>query len=154
MKTLLYFILILSQYCFSQKPKPFKTCSKTVNYSVDDWEFRKKVGMDLKIPDCNPSYAGGVEELHKYFKANSVSNSYTYTSSISFVVNCKGKVGNYQIVNGKEDMGIYAEQVLEKVKKMPQRWKPAISKEDKPVDSYQILQFTIVKGKFRDVDYK
>ena len=37
---------------------------------------------------------------------------------------------------------------------MPRKWKPATSADGKPVDSYQVIQFMIVKGKFRDVEYK
>jgi hypothetical protein len=37
---------------------------------------------------------------------------------------------------------------------MPRKWKPATSADGKPVDYYQVIQFTIVNGKFRDVYYK
>ncbi|PWA05913.1 hypothetical protein [Flavobacterium psychrotolerans] len=155
MKTLLFFLVILSQYCIAQSPKPFETCRKTITYTVDDWVLRKKVGMDLTIPFSNPKFGGGVEELKKYFKANSLSNSNTFRILIGFIVNCKGQIGDFQIVSDEiGDLVILSEQVLEIVKKMPRKWKPATSKEGKPVDSYQVIQFTIIKGKFRDVEYK
>ena len=153
MKTLICFLLILSQYCFSQKPKPFKTCSKTVNYIVDDWELRKKFGMDLAIPDCNPTYAGGAEELMKFLKANSINESiHIFRASICFVVNCKGQIGNFQIVNSPDEDLV--KQVFEVIKKMPQKWRPATSKDGKPVDSYQMLTVTVKSSKFLDVYYK
>lgn len=153
MKIFLFFFVIFSQYCFAQSQKTFKPCSKTINYTVDDWMLRKKVGMDLTIPLSNPRYVGGVEELTKYFAANPINDSdYGFRTFIGFVVNCKGEVGNFQIVS--EGRGDLREQVLEKVKKMPQKWKPAISKEGKPVDSYQIIILTLAKGKFTYVEYR
>jgi len=155
MKILLFFSVILSQYCFAQTPKPFKTCSKTVNYTVDDWELRKKAGMDLSIPVVNPSYVGGVDELKKIFAANSIDDSpYIYRTFISFVVNCKGQIGNFQFMNdakADKQQQQALNQILEIVKKMPRKWKPAISKEGNPVDSYQIIKLTIRGSKIIDV---
>ena len=120
MKATLFFLVIFSQYCFAQSSKPFKTCSKTINYTVDDWVLRKKVGMNLNIPLSNPRYKGGVKELTKYFAANPLNNSETlFRTFIGFVVNCKGQVGDFQILSdGKGELLTLSEQVLEIVKKI------------------------------------
>jgi len=154
MKTLFFFLVIFSNYCLAQNQNPFKTCTNKVYYTVDDWVLRKKVGMDLNFPDCSPTYDGGVEELKKFFRANSIDDSiYLFRTAISFVVNCKGQVGNFQFLyEGKADSR--QEQVLDLVKKMPRKWKPAISKEGKPVDSYQIIILTTKGSKIIDVEYK
>ena len=125
--------------------------SKTVNYTVDDYVLRKKVGMHLNIPASNPSYFGGAEALKNYFAATSLTKREMFRIFIGFVVNCKGKVGNFQIVSeGRSDMH---NEVFEIAKKM-QRWKPALSKQGKPVDSYQILTLTIYKENIIDAYYK
>lgn len=145
--------VLFSQYCVAQSPKTFKTCSKTVSYTVDDWMLRKKVGMDLAIPLSNPKYEGGVEALTQYFSVRSIDDSdHAFRTFIGFVVNCKGETGDFQIVS--EGKGDYRDQVMEVVKKMPARWKPATSKEGKPVDSYQIIILTVAKGKFTQVECK
>lgn len=155
MKKILILLLLLSHYCFSQKAKPFKTCSKKIAYTVDDWKLRKKVEMDIAIPFSNPKFSGGAEELIKYFKANSLPNSNIFRTLISFVVNCEGEVGSFQVLSdSKADKIVLDEQVLAIVKKMPRKWKPATTKDGKPVDSYQVLQLTIQNGKFTDVQYK
>ena len=155
MKKLLFLFVLLSQYAIAQNPKPFVTCSKKISYTVDDLDLRKKVGMDLAFPLSNPTYFGGDEALKKYFLTNPLNHSKTFITIIGFAVNCKGQTGNFLIAsNGQGEMLTLSEQVLEIVKKMPQKWKPATSADGKPVDSYQVIQFTIVKGKFRDVYYK
>ena len=155
MKKLLFLFVLLSQYAIAQNPKPFVTCSKKISYTVDDLDLRKKVGMDLAFPLSNPTYFGGEEALKKYFLTNPLNHSKTFITIIGFAVNCKGQIGNFLIAsNGQGEMLTLSEQVLEIVKKMPQKWKPATSADGKPVDSYQVIQFTIVKGKFRDVYYK
>ena len=155
MKKLLFIFVLLSQYGFAQNPKPFETCSKKISYTVDDLNLRKKVGMDLVFPLSNPTYLGGEEALKKYFLTNPLNTSKTFRTLIGFAVNCKGKLGNFLIAsNGEGELLTLSEQVLEIVKKMPRKWKPATSINGKSVDSYQVIQFTIVNGKFRDVYYK
>ena len=149
---ILAILLMISQLCFSQSPKPFKTCIKTVAYTVDDLVFRKKVGMDLTIPLSNSQFRGGVEQLKKYFLANSFPDYNEFRTFISFVVNCKGEVGDFNIMS--DGRGAAVEKVFEIVKKMPKRWKPAISKDGKPVDSYQIIYCTLSQGKFTSIYYK
>ena len=56
MKKLLFLLVFLSQYGFTQNPKPFVTCSKKILYTVDDLQLRKKVGLDLDFPLSNPTY--------------------------------------------------------------------------------------------------
>lgn len=153
MKIFVCFFVILSQCCFAQNPKPFKTCSKNIHYAVDDWVLRKKAGMDLSIPLSNARYAGGAEALLNDFNAHSIDESiYTFRTAIYFVVNCKGQIGNFQIVDDVHDDLV--NQVFEVVKKMPQKWKPAISKEGKAVDSYQVITLTVKSSKIIDVQYK
>jgi hypothetical protein len=155
MKKLLFLFVLLSQYGIAQTPKPFVTCSKKISYTVDDLQLRKKVGMDLIFPLSNPTYFGGEEALKKYFLTNPLNHSKTFRILIGFAVNCKGQLGNFIIANeGEGELTTIESQILEIAKKMPQKWKPATSADGKPVDSYQVIQFTIVKGKFRDVYYK
>ena len=114
--------------------------------------------MDLSIPVSNPNYVGGIEELKKFFKANSIDDSiYIFRTFISFVVNCKGQIGNFQIMSddaGDAQRKKALNQILDIVKKMPRKWKPAISKEGKPIDSYQIIKLTIRGNKIIEVEYK
>jgi hypothetical protein len=155
MKKILFLFVLLSQYAIAQNPKPFVTCSKKISYTVDDLDLRKKVGMDLTFPLSNPTYFGGEEALKKYFLTNPLNHSKTFRTLIGFAVNCKGQLGNFLIAShGEGEIDLYSKQVLEIVKKMPRKWKAATSEDGKPIDSYQVIQFTIVNGKFRDVYYK
>ena len=154
MKIHLYTFLAISQLCIAQKPKPFKTCAKSITYTVDDWELRKKVGMDLTLPMTNPSYIGGNKELLKFFKANPIQDSdYIFRTFIYFVVNCKGELGDFKFLN-YENADESRKQLFEIVKNMPWKWKPAMSKDGKPVDSYQIIKLTTKGGETIDVYYK
>ncbi len=155
MKRSLYILLIISQLSIAQKQKTFKTCAKSVVYTVDDWELRKKVGMDLKLPLSNPEYIGGSEELMKFFKGNPIDDSnYTFRTFIYFVINCKGELGDVKLLNSENADTGRRQQLLEIAKHMPRKWKPAISKEGKPVDSYQIIKLSTAGSKTTDVYYK
>jgi len=152
MKIFFYLFLITSQIGFAQQSKPFKTCSKTVNYAVDDLVLRKKVGMDLKVPVSNPTYFGGTQALKSFFAANPIDDSiYIFRTLIGFVVNCKGEIGNMEIISDAKDDKV--QQALTVAKKMP-RWKPAISEKGKPIDSYQVITLTVKGSQIIDVEYK
>ena len=154
MKITLFIFLTISQLSIAQKQKTFKTCAKNVTYTVDDWELRKKVGMDLELPSSNPEYIGGTKELTKFFNGNQIEDSnYAFRTFIYFVINCKGELGEFKLLNG-EDSDVSRKQLLEIAKKMPRKWKPAVSKEGKPVDSYQIIKLTNTGSKVTDVQYK
>lgn len=133
-----------------------RVCSQTL-YSVDESLLREKIG-DKPKPTISPTFGGGLEELKAYFTANPLTDENTkkvvFRSHIAFIVNCEGNAGNFEIVsNGKGELATYANQVLAVVNKMPQRWQPA-TVDGQPVDSYQVLSFTIVGGQLDKVSYK
>jgi hypothetical protein len=73
---------------------------------------------------------------------------------IGFLVNCNGQAGNFQMISkGKDDLQELAQQVLTIVKDMPQNWQPA-SADNKDVDCFQILSFTIASGVLDKVSYR
>ncbi|MCW3086026.1 MAG: hypothetical protein JWP12_3392 [Bacteroidetes bacterium] len=128
-------------------------CTTTM-YSVDDFLVREKLGEKPK-PATNPTFAGGPDELKKYFAAHPLTDpkatQMIFRVSIAFVVTCDGKAGNFEIVtNGKGDMATYANQVLAIVNKMPQKWQAA-TVDGKPVDCYQVLSFTADSGQLDSV---
>jgi hypothetical protein len=132
-------------------------CDKENIYSVDDNLLKAKVGQ-FKKPDINPKYSGGIEKLKAFFADNKLTdkrtNGIVFRVSIGFVVNCKGETGNLQIVtDGKGDLRELAQQVLEKVKMIPDKWIPATANSQN-VDSYQVLSFTVVNGTLDKVSYR
>ena len=73
---------------------------------------------------------------------------------VGLLVNCRGQDGNYQIVSkGKGHLLELAQQVLTIVKDMPHNWQAATA-DNIPVDSYQILSYTIVGGALDKVTYR
>jgi len=131
-------------------------CSQTM-YSVDDFLVKEKFG-ELAKPTTNPTFTGGLDELKKYFIANPLTDEkatqMVFRVSISFVVTCDGKAGNFVIVTkGKGDLATYANQVLAIVNNMPQNWQPA-TLDGKPVDCYQVLSFTAASGQLDKVSYR
>lgn len=133
-----------------------KLCSPTL-YSVDDFLVKEKFGENAQ-PTVNPTFAGGPDELKKYFAANPLKDEkaaqMVFRVHIAFVVNCEGKAGNFVIISkGKGDMATYANQVLAIVNKMPQKWQAA-TVDGKPVDCYQVLSFTVATGKLGSVSYR
>ncbi|MES2515463.1 MAG: hypothetical protein V4580_15015 [Bacteroidota bacterium] len=128
-------------------------CSPTI-YSVDDFLVKENFG-ELGKPTQNPAFAGGFDELKKYFQENPLTDEkaqkMVFRVSIAFLVTCDGKAGNFVIVTkGKGDLATYANQVLAIVNHMPQKWQPA-TVDGKPVDCYQVLSFTAVGGKLNNV---
>ncbi len=74
--------------------------------------------------------------------------------SIAFAVNCNGNAGNFMIVTkGKGLVETFANQVLERVNKMPQNWKPA-TKNGEKVDCFQVLSFTVTGGQLDKISYR
>jgi hypothetical protein len=131
-------------------------CSQTI-YSVDDFLVKEKFG-ELAKPTTNPTFTGGLDELKKYFSANPLTDEKAkqmiFRVSIAFLVTCDGKVGNFVIVTkGKGDLATYANQVLAIVNKMPQNWQPA-TVDGKPVDCYQVLNFSPTSGQLDKVSYR
>lgn len=128
-----------------------------VKYSVEDFQLKQKYG-DLSQPNTNSKFIGGIEELKKYFAENSLTNpkskNIVFRTHIGFVVNCNGKAGDFEIIsNGKGDLKLLSENVLEIIQKMPQNWEAA-KVDGKNVDSYQILSFTILDGNLTKVNYR
>ena len=73
---------------------------------------------------------------------------------IGFIVTCEGKAGNFQTVGkGRADLETYANEVLAIVNKMTQSWQPAM-KDNKAVDCYQVLSFTVAGGGLDKVNYR
>jgi hypothetical protein len=131
-------------------------CSQTI-YSVDDFLVKEKFGK-LTKPTTGPTFTGGIEELKKYFTANPLTDEKAkqmiFRVSIAFIVTCDGKAGNFVIVTkGKGDLATYANQVLAIVNKMPQNWQPA-TVDGKPVDCYQVLNFSPTSGQLDKVSYR
>jgi hypothetical protein len=131
------------------------TCSQTM-YSVDDFLVKEKFGDNTK-PTTNPTFTGGLDELKKHFVANPLTDKkaakMVFRVSIAFIVTCDAKAGNFIIITkGKGDLERYANQVLAIVNRMPQNWQPATI-DGKPVDSYQVLSFTVESGKLDNVSY-
>lgn len=132
-------------------------CNEKNIYSVHDDLLNDKV-QSLPKPDTNPQYAGGLDKLKKYFEDNPLTDTKAlnkiFRVHISFIVNCRGEAGNYQIISvGQGELETLANQVLEVVNNMPQDWRPAL-KNDKTVDSYQTLSFTVVSGRLGKVSYR
>ncbi len=133
-----------------------KACTENI-YSVNDFLLKDKIG-EKPTPKINPTFAGGLDELKKYFIANPLTDERVKESifrvSIAFVVNCEGKAGNFEIVTkGRGDLATFANQVLAVVNSMPQNWQPA-TVDEKSVDCYQVLSFTVVSGQFDKVSYR
>jgi hypothetical protein len=120
--------------------------------------LKAQVGQSLAKPKTNPTFKGGLDELKKYFASHSLTDSRSkdivFRVHIGFIVNCNGQAGNFQIVSkGKGDLQELAQQVLTIVKDMPQNWQPALV-DNKTVDCYQILSFTILSGALDKVSYR
>jgi len=136
----------------------FKPCLTPISYAVDDMLLKEQVGQSLSKPSTNPIFKGGVDELKKYFSSNPLTDTkakgIVFRVHIGFVVNCSGQYGNLQIISkGKGDFEMLAQQVLANAEKMPQYWQSA-TVDNKTVDSYQILSFTVVGGALDKVSYR
>lgn len=133
-------------------------CNTQTQYAVGkELLLKDKIG-EKPEPDTNPEFAGGVDELKKYFADRPLTDDRTknivFRVAIAFAVDCNGNAGNFMIITkGKGLAETFANQVLERVNKMPQNWKPATKNADK-VDCYQVLSFTVTSGQLDKVSYR
>ena len=140
----------------SQKNQMSKLIER-YRHAVTDSNFFLLDPAHFKI-EYVPTFKGGLDELKKYFLSNPLTDTkakdIVFRVHIGFVVNCSGQFGNFQIISkGKGDMQILAQQVLAIAEKMPQYWQAA-TVDNKTVDSYQILSFTVVGGALDKVSYR
>jgi hypothetical protein len=133
-------------------------CNTETQYAVGkEFLIKDKIG-EKPEPETNPTYDGGIEELKKYFADKPLTDERVkdavFRVSIAFAVNCNGNAGNFMIVTkGKGLVETFANQVLERVNKMPQNWKPA-TKNGEKVDCFQVLSFTVTGGQLDKVSYR
>ena len=133
-------------------------CNSQTQFAVaKEFLLKEKIG-EMPEPETNPSFDGGVDELKKHFADNPLTDvrvkEIVFRVSIAFIVNCNGNAGNFMIITkGKGLAETFANQVLERVNKMPQTWKPAMKNGEK-VDCYQVLSFTVTSGQFDKVSYR
>lgn len=132
-------------------------CNPKATYAVKEFLLKEEIG-DLPEPATSPTFDGGIEELKKYFVERPLTDEQVkdivFRVLIAFVVDCNGNAGNFMIITkGKGVAETFANQVLERVNKMPQNWKPA-TKDGEKVDSYQVLSFTVTSGQLDKVSYR
>jgi hypothetical protein len=133
-------------------------CNTETQYAVGkEFLIKDKIG-EKPEPETNPTYDGGIEELKKYFADKPLTDERVkdavFRVSIAFAVNCNGNAGNFMIVTkGKGLVETFANQVLERVNKMPQNWKPA-TKNGEKVDCFQVLSFTVTGGQLDKISYR
>lgn len=154
-------IIIISLICltsFNGIGQTFKPCLEKVAFSVSDNMLVQKIGI-LDLPDTNPFYEGGIEELKEYFSIHPLKGTHAkdlvFRAHIGFIVSCDGKMGEIQLLSSpKGDLVPLSKELVEIVNKIPQYWRPAV-KDGKAVDCYQILSFTIIGGALeRTVSYR
>lgn len=160
---LIVWITIFTKVSFGQEPvlypadsiKKVTSCTPTI-YLVDDIGAKEKFG-DLPHPATAPTFKDA-EELKKYFTSNSLTDEkatdLVFRVHIAFLVTCDGKAGNFEIISkGKGDLQTYANQVLGIVNHMPQNWQAAVL-DEKPVDCYQVLSFTVFGGSLEKFSFR
>lgn len=140
-----------------EKIKKTAACDEKI-FMVDDYLLETTLNQSYPNPQKNASYKGGIDSLSAYFSINPLTDpevkKMMFRVHISFLVNCEGDAGNFQIISkGSGQMKTYANQVLEIVNGMPQNWIPA-EHEGIPVDSYQVLSFTVFTGSLEKVNYR
>lgn len=136
----------------------FSICNPNSIWSVDDKQLAEVVGQ-FKQPKQNPAYGGDKVGMRTYFHSKSLTDERAkdrlFRVRIGFMVNCEGKVGNWQLLNkSKGELYEFSNMVLDMVKAMPQNWKPALDKKGNPVDCWQILEFTVSNGSLTSANYK
>lgn len=132
-------------------------CNGRQLYSVDESLLRENTG-ELPKPDSSPAFKDGEEVLKQYFTDHPLSDeraqNAVFRVIIGFLVDCKGQPGNYRIISrGKGLLETLANQVLERVNKMPRNWEPA-QKDGQAVDCFQSVSFTIRNGEFVTVSVR
>lgn len=133
-------------------------CNEEIQYAVEkEGLLTDRIG-EKPEPDENPGFLAGSLALEHYFSQHPLTDkrakNATFRVVIAFVVDCKGNAGNFMIISkGKGVAETLANQVLERVNEMPQKWTPAL-KHGRPVDCYQVLSFTVSDGKLDKVLYR
>lgn len=133
-------------------------CNTQIQFAVGKESLLKDNIGEKPEPDTNPTFNGGLEELKKYFSDKPLTDErvkdVVFRVAIAFVVDCNGKAGNFIIITkGKGLAETFANQVLERVNKMPQNW-GAATKNGEKVDCYQVLSFTVAGGQLDKVSYR
>lgn len=136
--------------------KKVSPCKSSI-FAVKGILDQEKILRRLPQPDTNPKYKFGIDELQKYFLNNSLTDENVkkmiFRVSISFLVNCDGKAGNFKLEgHGLGELEYYQNKVLAIVNNMPQEWQPA-TKNGEVVDCYQELSFTIIGGLLNKLSY-
>ncbi|RYG01507.1 MAG: hypothetical protein EOO02_12625 [Chitinophagaceae bacterium] len=134
-----------------------KFCNETRLYSANESLLKSDIG-DLHIPDTEATFEGGEEELKRYFLDHPLTDErlsdIVFKVSISYAIDCNGRAGNFTIVSkARGKLETYANQILQIVNTMPQKWKPA-TKSGEKVDSYQQITFIVVRGELTQFSYR
>ena len=142
----------------SEKILKVDLCNEQKTFAVKNETLLTKKFGEMEAPDVNPTFLSGSEDFQNYFKNNPLNDrraeEMVFRVAIGFIVNCNGNAGNYTIIsNGKGLLETLANQVLEIVNKMPNKWNPA-KKDNKDVDCYQVLSFTVLGGKLDKVSFR
>jgi hypothetical protein len=137
--------------------KKVTLCSDSSIYSIDYYLLNEKIGPPTE-PDQFPFFEGGIEQLITYFATKTLTDELAknmiFKVIIAFKVDCNGNAGDFTILTkGSGTLEVLANQVLEAVNYMPQKWKPAVVN-NKSVDAYQFLTFSIKNGDLTNVTYK
>lgn len=136
----------------------FPLCNENSVWSVDDKQLVEVVGK-LPAPKKAPSFDGDKAALRGWFQSRPLTDdrakSRLFRVRIGFIVNCEGKIGNFQIINKpKGELFEFSNMVLEIVKEMPANWLPASDKKGNPVDCWQVIEFTVSNGQLTNANYK
>jgi hypothetical protein len=129
---------------------------ETPHIAAENTHLNKKRGA-MPTPESPPEFEGGVEALQKFFDTMFIfdqgAKGQSFEIQLAFLVNCNGEAGNYDLLASapRVDNSLLL-QVLERVNRMPQNWKPAIKK-GKAVDCYQVLTLKVIDGAFVGVGY-
>jgi hypothetical protein len=152
MRTLIFtFVLVSISLTASNaggqdKPR-FELCDRSNVYRIDDSLLAEKGYASAPIVQSNPQFGGGAEALQKFFdenlKLDEEPKNVFGRIHIAFIVNCKGKVGDFKLISKVfPDM---AQDIIKVGEKMPD-WEAGKAK-DKEVDTYAKLSFTISQGR-------
>lgn len=154
MKILIFaFILsVVSIFSSSFHTRSFELCSPEKIYATNDYLYGESFFKEYEKVKKFPEYPGGLDGIQKFFdenvKLSGEATSIVARYHVTFIVNCKGETGNFEL-KSKPFPG--HEEILNACRKMP-LWKPTEVKGEK-VDCYVRLGFTNQAGKLR-VDYR
>lgn len=151
--TLIYF------KSFSQENNTFTICNNNSIFAVDNYLLETIISEKSKEPKKSPEFSeNGVTDIKNIFEKKSLAtddaDNTVFRSHIAFIVNCKGEVGNFQILSKNENnIHLLEEKLLLIVKANLTTWIPAVYKGEN-VDCYQVLVFTVLNGNITNVFYK